>query len=123
MLPALHQLEERINRVCAPKLIHARDLSHLSAWFACAKVKSGGGPGWRSRLRERPEYRLGARGLPKKVKDSEKPSSGFIDLGSLGSSRSRFEVRLKLGGGGTLTWRGGPDLGFPEPREPLGNGP
>jgi hypothetical protein len=27
------------------------------------------------------------------------PSAGFIDLGALGSSSSRFEVRLDLGGG------------------------
>jgi hypothetical protein len=27
-----------------------------------------------------------------------KPPSGFIDLGALGSSSSRFEVRLDLGG-------------------------
>jgi putative transposase len=55
--------------------------------------------GWRSRLGEGPKATPGVRSAPKKAKDSEGSSSGFIDLGSLGSSRSRFEVRLELGGG------------------------
>jgi hypothetical protein len=29
----------------------------------------------------------------------ERPSEGFIDLGAIGASRGRFEVRLDLGGG------------------------
>jgi hypothetical protein len=36
---------------------------------------------------------------PEKAKPREAPSSGFIDLGALGSSRSRFEIRLELGHG------------------------
>ena len=55
---------------------------------------------WRSRLREglakgAPEPEAGA----KKSKHSEPPSSEFIDLGALGSSRSRFEIRLELSQG------------------------
>jgi putative transposase len=50
---------------------------------------------WRSRL--------GATARGTEVADvrpeRDTPSAGFIDLGALGSSRSRFEVRLDLGGG------------------------
>jgi hypothetical protein len=55
--------------------------------------------GWRSRLREGSQSPPVSGAVPKKAKPSEDPSSGFIDLGSLGSSGSRFEVRLQLGGG------------------------
>lgn len=40
MLPALHQLEERINLERAPKLVRARGFSRLSAWFAFGAVFS-----------------------------------------------------------------------------------
>ena len=36
---------------------------------------------------------------PAKTGRAEKSSGEFIDLGALGSGRSRFEVRLDLGGG------------------------
>jgi putative transposase len=51
--------------------------------------------GWRSRLRAR---RTGA--VPVVSRSAaEEPAPGFIDLGALGPSRSRCEVRLDLGGG------------------------
>jgi transposase-like protein len=50
---------------------------------------------WRSRLGAAVEGEEAAEAPPV----GGKPSSGFIDLGALGSSRSRFEVRLDLGGG------------------------
>ena len=62
-------------------------------------IKAASLYGWRSRLREGSQSRPVSRAEPKKAKQSEMPSSGFIDLGSLGAGASRFEVRLELGGG------------------------
>jgi putative transposase len=62
-------------------------------------IKTASLYGWRSRLREGSQSPSVSRAVPKKAKRSETPSSGFIDLGSLGASASRFEVRLELGGG------------------------
>ncbi len=55
--------------------------------------------GWRSRLRGRT-----ARAETAAVGGSAdtKPKAGFIDLGALGSSSSRCEIRLDLGGGVVL---------------------
>ena len=62
-------------------------------------IKAASLYGWRSRLREGSQSPPVSRAVSKPAKPSEGPSSGFIDLGSLGSSGSRFEVRLELGGG------------------------
>jgi putative transposase len=54
--------------------------------------------GWRSRLRGN----LQNTSVPRRAlrtQRSEKPVGDFIDLGALSSGRSRFEVRLNLGGG------------------------
>ena len=55
--------------------------------------------GWRSRLRERTAaadtVAVGGSAEPE-------PTAGFIDLGALGSSSSRCEIRLDLGGGVVL---------------------
>jgi hypothetical protein len=51
--------------------------------------------GWRSRLRAKR-----ASGVPVVSRSvPEEPATRFIDLGALGPSRSRCEVRLDLGGG------------------------
>ena len=62
-------------------------------------IKSASLYGWRSRLSEGSQRPTVSRSVAKQVNSSEGPPSGFIDLGSLGSSGSRFEVRLDLGGG------------------------
>jgi putative transposase len=50
---------------------------------------------WRSRVGAVVASEEAAKWLP----PDRKPSAGFIDLGALGPSHSRFEVRLDLGGG------------------------
>jgi len=53
--------------------------------------------GWRSRLRQRtavPETAAAA--------DGSTEPAGFIDLGALSRSSSRYEIRLDLGGGVVL---------------------
>ena|SRR5665213_610061 len=54
--------------------------------------------GWRSKLRDATGDSHVAERLPKKVR-REQPAADFIDVGALGASRSRFEVRLDLGAG------------------------
>ena len=61
-------------------------------------IKSASLYGWRSRLRDDVRHGSVLR-RASKTRRSEKPVGEFIDLGALGSSRSRFEVRLDLGGG------------------------
>ena len=56
--------------------------------------------GWRSKLRTRSVVRAGKSSVGKS-KVSE-PTGGFIDLGSLEGSASRYEIRLDLGGGVVL---------------------
>jgi transposase-like protein len=51
--------------------------------------------GWRSRLRARGASQEPAESQPARAE----PTAEFIDLGALGPSRSRCEVRLDLGGG------------------------
>jgi putative transposase len=62
-------------------------------------IKAASLYGWRSRLREDSQTPPASPVVPEKPKESAAPASGFIDLGSLGTRSSRFEVRLELGGG------------------------
>ena len=55
--------------------------------------------GWRSRLRERTAT---AETAAVGGSTEPEPTAGFIDLGALGSSSSRCEIRLDLGGGVVL---------------------
>lgn len=61
-------------------------------------IKAASLCGWRVRLREDIQEQ-GMLSNPAKTERAEKPSGEFIDLSALGSGRSRFEVRLGLGGG------------------------
>jgi putative transposase len=79
------------------ELVDRQEQSGLTAAQFCERegIKSASLYGWRSRLRAGPKDTA----APMKAKHREAPSSGFIDLGALGSSRSRFEIRLELGHG------------------------
>jgi transposase-like protein len=74
--------------------------SGLSVQAFCERegIKVASLYGWRSRLRQEGQDESTppreARRAPQ-----EKATGEFIDLGALSSSRSRFEVRLDLGGG------------------------
>ncbi len=55
--------------------------------------------GWRVRLRQQaPGKKVSPQQISKSTR-AEKASEEFIDLGAIGASRGRFEVRLDLGGG------------------------
>lgn len=83
------------------ELVDRQEQSGLTVAQFCERegIKSASLYGWRSRLREGPKDATVTEVAPKKAKHREAPSSGFIDLGALGSSRSRFEIRLELGQG------------------------
>ena len=56
--------------------------------------------GWRSKLRARTAVSAGKASVDKAT--VSEPAGGFIDLGSLEGSASRYEIRLDLGGGVVL---------------------
>jgi hypothetical protein len=56
--------------------------------------------GWRSKLRTRAAVSTGKASVSKRP--VSEPAGGFIDLGSLQGSASRYEIRLDLGGGVVL---------------------
>ena len=56
--------------------------------------------GWRSKLQARTAVSAGTASVSK-AQVSE-PAGGFIDLGSLQGSASRYEIRLDFGGGVVL---------------------
>ncbi len=62
-------------------------------------IKAASLYGWRSRLRDGSQRPPASLAVPEKVKSSQGTSSGFIDLGALGTSPARFEVRLELSSG------------------------
>jgi putative transposase len=83
------------------EIVERQRQSGLTVAAFCERegIKSASLYGWRSRLHEGREVKLGSRAAPKKTKDSDRSPSEFIDLGSLRSSDSRVEVRLELGNG------------------------
>jgi putative transposase len=83
------------------EMVDRQEQSGLTVAQFCERegIKSASLYGWRSRLREGPKDAAAPQAMPKKPKHREASSSGFIDLGALGSSRSRFEIRLELGQG------------------------
>jgi hypothetical protein len=54
--------------------------------------------GWRVRLRQTASSKKTSRAISDRARVERAPEE-FIDLGAIGASRGRFEVRLDLGGG------------------------
>ncbi len=82
------------------EIVESQGQSGLTVPEFCERegIKAASLYGWRSRLREGSQSPPTPAAVPKRPEPSAH-SSGFIDLGSLGTSSSRFEVRLELGGG------------------------
>ena len=78
-------------------LVARQRLSGLSVQTFCGQegITVASFYAWRSRLHRN----AGAAGSDVPSSPSVKPTAEFIDLGALEASRSRFEVRLDLGGG------------------------
>ena len=80
------------------EIVERQAESGLTVQSFCERegLKSASLYGWRSRLRDDVQKRSVR---VSKSQRSEKPVGEFIDLGALGSGRSRFDVRLEMGGG------------------------
>jgi putative transposase len=92
--------QERRSESAWREIVARQAESGLTVQAFCERegIKSASLYGWRSRLRDDVQIKTVPR-RASKAHCSEKPAGEFIDLGALGSSRSRFEVRLDLGGG------------------------
>ena len=86
---------ERLSESAWREIVSRQSESGLSVRAFCERegIKTASLYGWRSRLQQDAQGQSAPEPAPKK------PAADFIDLGSLTSSRSRFEVRLDLGGG------------------------
>jgi putative transposase len=82
------------------ELVARQEQSGLTVAAFCQRegIKAWSLYGWRSRLRAGSTAPVPVESRPA----SEQPGGEFIDLGALGSGRSRCEVRLDLGGGVVL---------------------
>jgi putative transposase len=91
---------ERRSESAWREIVSRQAESGLSVQAFCGRegIKAASLYGWRSRLQREAQGRSSTERAPRKPRP-EKPAGEFIDLGALGSSRSRFEVRLDLGGG------------------------
>ena len=90
---------ERRSESAWREIVSRQAESGLSVQAFCEHegIKAASLYGWRSRLQQETQSKSPVARAPRKLQ--EKPAEEFIDLGTLSSSRSRFEVRLDLGGG------------------------
>jgi putative transposase len=83
------------------EIVTRQEQSGLTVTEFCEQegLKAASLYGWRVRLRQ--QQRTGTKTSPtiSSKADMQKTPEGFIDLGAIGASRGRFEVRLDLGGG------------------------
>ena len=91
---------ERRSESAWREIVERQGQSGLSVKAFCERegIKAVSLYGWRSRLHRGLQNKSAPARAPRKVR-LEKPTGEFIDLGALSESRSRFEVRLDLGGG------------------------
>ena len=82
------------------EIVERQGQSGLSVKAFCERegIKVAGFYVWCSRLQQEAQDKDAPTRAPRKAR-LEKPTGEFIDLGALSLSRSRFEVRLDLGGG------------------------
>jgi hypothetical protein len=93
-------VRQRRNESAWGEIVRRQEQSGLTVTEFCERegLKAASLYGWRVRLRQQA---AGKRNSPEVSKSppAEKTSAEFIDLGAIGASRGRFEVRLDLGGG------------------------
>lgn len=82
------------------EIVARQEQSGLTVGEFCERedLKAASLYSWRVRLRPQGAGK-GASPATSKSARAEKTSAEFIDLGAIGASRGRFEVRLDLGGG------------------------
>ena len=83
------------------EIVERQSQSGLSVKAFCEResIKAASFYGWRSRLHGEVRDKGASTRAPRRAARLEKPTGEFIDLGALNANRSRFEVRLDLGGG------------------------
>jgi putative transposase len=91
---------ERRSESAWREIVSRQAESGLSVQAFCERegIKAASLYGWRSRLQQEAQGKSSTGRTPRKPR-SEKSTGEFIDLGALGSSGTRFEVRLDFGGG------------------------
>ena len=82
------------------EIVARQDQSGLTVTEFCERegLKAASLYGWRVRLRQQAAGKSTSSQISKSPR-AEKAPEEFIDLGAIGASRGRFEVRLDLGGG------------------------
>jgi putative transposase len=82
------------------EIVARQEQSGLTVTQFCEQegLKAASLYGWRVRLRQEPTGTKTSPTISSRV-GAQKSAEEFIDLGALGASRGRFEVRLDLGGG------------------------
>jgi transposase-like protein len=82
------------------EIVARQEQSGLTVTQFCEQegLKAASLYGWRVRLRQEPTDTKTSSTISSRA-EAQKSAEGFIDLGALGASRGRFEVRLDLGGG------------------------
>lgn len=108
LLPQLQSLEAQINREHAPRLIRARGLSRLSAWFAFGKVFSRvanyeievkqGAALWRTDANAATDFSLVATRTPVPGRKVRELAVGFSVTGSLVNDLDRYLASLCFDG-------------------------
>lgn len=93
-------VRERRSESAWREIVERQGQSGLSVKAFCERegIKAVSLYGWRSRLQREPQDKSAPARAPGKA-PLEKHTGEFIDLGALSATRSRFEVRLDLGGG------------------------
>lgn len=86
------------------EIVSRQQQSGLTVTEFCERegLKAASLYGWRGRLRQEATGKKRSPTISSKA-SVEKSSEEFIDLGAIGVSRGRFEVRLDLGGGVLFT--------------------
>jgi hypothetical protein len=100
MLPELQELEEKVNTEINPRLIRARGLSRLSAWFAFGRVFSRvsgyeievqqGGALWRSDASPSPKFEIDTERTDSITGSAKSLAVGISVTGSLDADVSRY---------------------------------
>jgi transposase-like protein len=94
-------VRERRSQSAWREIVARQEQSGLTVQEFCERegLKAASLYGWRVRLRQEPAGKSASPPPPRRRAHAEKVSGEFIDLGAIDSSRSRFELRLDLGGG------------------------
>lgn len=108
MLPELQALEEQVNRERAPRVIRARGLSRLSAWFAFGRTFSRvagyeievqqGAALWRTDVARSKDFKLVVKRAPPPDRKAAQLAVGLSVTGSLSADVQHYLDLIAFGG-------------------------